>query len=117
MRKLLVMLLAALMLATGAFAAFEKVNTYENNFTDVPETSWYAGNVKSAYELGLMTGNSATTFNPNGNVTVAEAITMAARVHATNAGVEIKKEEKVATAAADEIRFDFGYFMNKCYGK
>lgn len=120
MRKLLVMLLAALMLATGAFAAFEKVNTYENNFTDVPETSWYAGNVKSAYELGLMTGNSATTFNPNGNVTVAEAITMAARVHATNAGVEIKKEEKAATAAADEIRFDFdsleGHRLNHAIG-
>ncbi len=120
MKKLLISIVTVAMLATGANAAFEKVNTYNNNFTDVKPESWYAESVKSAYELGLMTGNSDTTFNPNGNVTVAEAITMAARVHATNKGVEIKKEEKPAVAAGDEIRFDFdsldGHRLNHAVG-
>ena len=52
------MLLAALMLATGAFAAFEKVNTYDNNFSDVADSNWFAKDVKSAYELGFMNGKA-----------------------------------------------------------
>ena len=62
------------------------VNTYTRGmFTDVDETKWYGldqqGVVATAYEHGLMTGNSATTFNPTGNMTIAEAITIATRVH------------------------------------
>lgn len=48
-------------------------------FTDVNSSSWYQSVVTYAYNLGLMVGNSDTTFNPMGNVTVAEAVTMAAR--------------------------------------
>ena len=54
-------------------------------FTDVDENAWYGFNqgkvIARAYEYGLMKGDSATTFNPTGNMTVAEAITVAARVH------------------------------------
>ena len=107
MKKLLICVVVAAVLATGTFAAFEKVNTYNNNFSDVQESNWFYANVKSAYELGFMNGKTETTFDPNGNVTVAEGITMAARVHAINAGVEIKKAEKPAAGAADEIVFDF----------
>ena len=110
MKKFLTLLMVAVMLAVGANAAFEKVNTYENNFTDVKETSWYAENVKSAYELGFMNGKSEGLFDPNGNVTVAEGITMAARVNAIYNGKEIKKEEAPVAApevAAEEIRYDF----------
>lgn len=61
---------------------FEKIRTYSNHqFSDVVENSWYASSVKLAYEYSLMKGNSDTTFNPEGNVTVAEAVTMAARIH------------------------------------
>jgi len=49
-------------------------------FTDVDEKEWYAGVVANAYIYGLMKGNSANTFNPKGNITLAEAITVAARV-------------------------------------
>lgn len=48
-------------------------------FSDVSSSSWYQSVVTYAYNLGLMVGNSETTFNPLGNVTVAEAVTMAAR--------------------------------------
>jgi hypothetical protein len=50
-------------------------------FTDVSEKEWYASSVADAYEMGLMTGVTDKTFDPMGNVTLAQAITMAARVH------------------------------------
>ena len=61
---------------------FRRVNLYnQGQFTDVPANQWYTNNVAEAYELGLMKGTSATTFSPYGDVTLAEAITMAARIH------------------------------------
>ncbi len=103
MKKLLVSLLAALTLSICASAAFERVNTYDNNFTDVKETSWYAENVKMAYELGFMNGKSANTFDPNGNVTVVEGITMAARLHAIYNGTEVTPRPE----DSDDFRIDF----------
>ena len=80
-----------LSLSAPALAAgldnFQKVNTYTaGQFTDVPAGSWFAPNVRAAYELDLMTGSSATTFNPNGNLTVAEALVLACRLHSTYVG-------------------------------
>ncbi len=70
----------------GSMENFLPKNTYTKGmFTDVNEGAWYGLEqqkvVARAYEYGLMKGDSATTFNPGGNVTLAEAITMAARVH------------------------------------
>lgn len=50
-------------------------------FTDVAAGAWYEGNIITAYELGLVKGKTATTFEPNGNITVGEVITLAARIH------------------------------------
>ena len=62
---------------------FKVVNEYkEGQFTDIKSTDWFSSFVASAYRLNLMAGNSATTFNPNGNVTIAETITVAAKLHA-----------------------------------
>ncbi len=61
---------------------FERVTIYfQDQFTDVPSDQWYTGSVADAFELGLMKGNSRDTFNPYGDVTIAEAVTMAARIH------------------------------------
>lgn len=61
---------------------FERVNTYfQDQFTDVPANQWYTNNVAEAFELGLMKGDSNTSFDPYGSVTVAQAVTMAARIH------------------------------------
>lgn len=61
---------------------FPRVNVYsQGQFTDVPAGQWYTDSVKQAFELGLMVGESDSTFKPQDNVTVAQAITMAARVH------------------------------------
>ncbi|MBO4950116.1 MAG: glycoside hydrolase family 99-like domain-containing protein [Clostridia bacterium] len=93
--KLLCILVAVFTLATVASAAgFTKTNSYaDGTFSDVKSTSWYAKEVASAYELGFMNGKGEGTFAPDGNVTVAEAITMAARVHAIYNGKEIAKTE------------------------
>lgn len=68
---------------------FTAVNDYERGFfKDVDETAWFGFDqqktVVLAYEYGLMVGsegNAGMIFNPTGNVTIAEAITIAARVH------------------------------------
>ena len=61
---------------------FPKVTVYfQGQFSDVPADQWFTNNVANAFSLGLMKGNSSTTFNPYGDVTVAEAIAMAARIH------------------------------------
>ena len=89
----LVLAVVALTAAVGA-QGFTKTQEYpEGKFTDVPANQWYAAEVKSAYELGFMNGQSDTAFAPNGNVTVAEGITMASRVHSIYNGKEIKSVE------------------------
>ena len=93
-KRLLSLLLTGalcLSLSAPALAAglenFQKTNTYTaGQFTDVPAGEWYAANVQSAYELGLMEGSSATTFNPSGNLTIAEALVLACRLHSTYVG-------------------------------
>jgi len=70
----------------GSIDNFAKANTYTSGqFSDVNEDQWYGFNkqkaIANAVIYGLMKGNSTTTFNPTGNMSVAEALTVAARVH------------------------------------
>lgn len=65
---------------SGSMDNFKSSSTY-TGFQDVATSDWFYSAVKTCYELDLMKGSSATTFNPKGNVTVAQVITMAARVH------------------------------------
>ena len=90
-KRILVGLLAAFAFTCHGFAAgFGKTVSYaDGTFTDVPETEWYASEVKSAYELGFMNGVGGSLFSPDGTVTVAEAVTMASRVHASYGGTNI----------------------------
>ena len=61
---------------------FEKATIYfQDQFSDVPANQWYTDSVASAFELGLMNGKGNKSFDPFGDVTIAEAITMAARIH------------------------------------
>lgn len=63
---------------------FNFVNTFTSNtFYDVKENDWYYQSVKEAYQIGLMTGNGVSTFNPEGNITIAEAIAISCRLHNT----------------------------------
>lgn len=68
--------------ATGGMGNFRRDGSYRvGTFNDVPADAWYAEGVSAAYELGLMKGSGAGAFSPKGNVTVAEAVAMAARLH------------------------------------
>ncbi len=60
---------------------FVRAAAYDGRFTDVGSDRWYAESVADAYEFGLMKGTSPTRFSPDGSVTLAEAITVAARIH------------------------------------
>ena len=73
-------------LPTDPMLNFTEVNTYtRGQFADVNEAQWYGFDaqrvIATAYKYGLMLGTSDTLFEPTGNVTIAQAITMAARVH------------------------------------
>lgn len=89
-RALAAALVTAALLAAGAYADFSRNVTYTpGRFADVPETEWYAESVKDAYEFGIMNGTSDTTFEPEGTLTTAEGVTIAARIHATLANAAI----------------------------
>jgi hypothetical protein len=61
---------------------FKAANSYrQGQFADVPAAAWYANNVKKAYEFGLVKGVSNTSFNPDGNITIAETIALASRLN------------------------------------
>lgn len=81
-KRLLALILAGVLLVGSAGAAFTATKTYApGQFTDVTANAWYAASVKKVYELNLMNGSSTTTFNPGGMFTVAEALTVAGRMH------------------------------------
>ncbi len=82
---------AVLALTACANGGFSKKNTYEGQFKDVAETSWYKNDVAAAFELGFVNGTSDSQYSPNNTVTVAEAITMASRVHAEYNGKTISE--------------------------
>lgn len=67
---------------TGSLSNFKTVNSYYSGlFSDVAASDWFDENVERAYELGLMKGISDTSFDPNAYITVAQAVTLAARLH------------------------------------
>lgn len=52
------------------------------SFSDVESTDWFYSSVQSAYEMSLMTGISDTEFGVDGDVTIAQSVTIAARIYA-----------------------------------
>ena len=83
--------LAPAVLAAGAsLSNFRKVNEYpEGQFTDVKDGDWFAEYVEAGYEFGLIKGTSESTYSPDNNITIAQSITLAARLHAIfNTGSE-----------------------------
>lgn len=58
------------------------VNDYnDTNFIDVESGAWYESSIKAAYEMAMMIGISDTEFHVNGNITLAQTICIAARLH------------------------------------
>lgn len=65
----------------GSFDNFAPSKEYSSSvFSDVSD-QWFAGYAEKAYEYNLMKGNEDGTFYADGSMTVAEAVTIAARLH------------------------------------
>lgn len=58
------------------------LRVYEGQFADVKDGDWFAPSVVSAYEYGVLNGRGESSFAPSGNVTIAELLTIAARLRA-----------------------------------
>lgn len=87
MKKSIRTVLLALLITAGitfsaqAASVFPIKAVYENQFTDVKTTDWFYENVASLYSLGLTNGKGDPHhFAPSSEMTVAEVITMAARL-------------------------------------
>ena len=70
---------ASAVTVTGSFKA-ETPTPVALPFTDVKSGNWFYDAVKYAYEQGLMTGTSATTFAPNGTMNRAMIVTVLYRL-------------------------------------
>ena len=70
---------------------FAPLRTYAGEFADVKSGDWFAPSVVSAYEYGLLSGRGNGAFAPGDNVTLAEMLTIAARLRAiyTTGGEEV----------------------------
>ncbi len=70
---------------TTGMGNFGYVTSYKDTlFDDIDEDAWYGNNqtgaVKQAYRYGFVQGKGNKKFDPMGNITIAEAITIAARI-------------------------------------
>lgn len=87
-RRVMTLILAGILafgiLSPQALASeegFAPVRTYEEQFSDVSADVWFYDTVKALYELGLTNGSgSPDRFDPGGELTVAEVVTMASRL-------------------------------------
>ena len=55
-------------------------------FSDVPDGAWYAADAALCQSVGLMQGTGEDTFSPEGTVTLAEVMTVVARLHELSQG-------------------------------
>ena len=91
MRKPLIAVLALLLclalavpaLGAGGLAAFqEPQGAQPGAFSDVPSGSWYAAGVRAVSSRRIMNGTGKTSFSPKQTVSWAQAVAIAARIHA-----------------------------------
>lgn len=58
-------------------------------FSDVKSSDWFAKDLLEARKEGLINGLDGNTYNPKGNVTIAEIITMATRIHSLKNSAQV----------------------------
>ena len=84
--------LLALLLALAAAVSLTAIPSAAV-FRDVASGAWYAADVEEVQQYGIINGVGDNRFNPGGTLTVAEAITMAARTDALSRGRSIPAAE------------------------
>lgn len=85
---LCVVLVAGLLPTTAAATAaksgmenFKKSTSANIYYNDIPSESWYFDDVQKACTLDFMRGYSKQRFAPDADITIAEALAIAARIH------------------------------------
>lgn len=91
MKRILGLILTAVFLSALSIpcgATGTETTTYRDypGFTDVAEGSASYEAIKLCYERGLMNGTSDTAFNPQGKLTVAQLVVLAARLYNLQCG-------------------------------
>ena len=76
-------------------------------FTDLNDAAWAIGDVRTAYDLGIINGMTATTFEPNSKVTYEQALKMI--VCALNYGGQADAVLQAAVAANPATKWYYGY--------
>ncbi len=76
-------------------------------FKDLNDAAWAIGDVKTAYDLGIINGMTATTFEPNSKVTYEQALKMI--VCALNYGGQADAVYKSAVATNPNTKWYYGY--------
>ncbi len=81
--------------STSTISLAETLDIVNNgvSFTDVKNTDWFHDSVTEVAEMGLITGKGNGTFDPKGNLTLAEAISLASRARSNFEGTEIPNSQ------------------------
>jgi LPXTG-site transpeptidase (sortase) family protein len=97
---------AVALLLQSDSAGMQRVSWYASHmppmplYKDTDQTQWYAPYLETAFEQGLIVGNSTATFRPADALTQEEAAALAARFHEahdSNAGVVLTVPSKSST--------------------
>ncbi|MBQ3182496.1 MAG: S-layer homology domain-containing protein [Clostridia bacterium] len=87
MKKIISLLLTALMLLSAFSFTVSADDVYEGlPFTDVKEGAWYYEGIEFCYLMGVVSGMTETTFEPNGTLTRAQFV----QILAMYDGVELE---------------------------
>lgn len=79
--------------------------TYQGQFKDVKSSDWFANSVATAAANGLVGGYPNGTFNPNGNITRAEMMSIISKV-ITDVNVSADEIETILSSFADKNEVD-----------
>ena len=83
-------------------ADISPTRSYNGQFSDVSASAWYYDSVSGAYSLGLISGVDDTHFSPDGTITIAQAVKLAASCH------QLLTDGKTTELAGDKNWYD-GY--------
>lgn len=72
---------AVMSAASVSAADISPTRSYNGQFSDVSSSAWYYDSVSGAYSLGLISGVDDTHFSPDGTITIAQAVKLAASCH------------------------------------
>lgn len=81
------------------------------SFSDVPANQWYADYAVKAAQAGLMQGTGGGKFSPDGTLTVAEVVTLTARLYAERQGESVPVVSGMWYQGAYDYCIENGLFM------